>query len=368
MRNVVRLDDLSPVIRYQPGVWHTGLASEDPYAPQYSDGGTYTTTNTTGASVSIAWNGTGIAVYGAKRINHGNYTVSLDNAKPATLRGFSRPRQFGVALFKAHNLTNSHHVATLSDASSTNFDIDYVDLETQVGQTAIRLEDTDAAFQYLPQSAWSTTSNLIKSFSGNSGHVSSATKATVELRFTGNAIDVFGLVCPACGSFSVQLDGTALDGTFSAYNSVWSRPQTMLYMARNLGDGEHRLVLTSQDTKALSIDYAVAHTRGPGEGDNASSNRVSPGTIAGAVVGGMVVVLAVIGAALWARRRRKGRHITAYSEGSPPSTVGRDPYDNKNGELDPPVGPPPYEPPRFGSIGRHNPAADNPLKQTSELY
>ncbi|EJD42605.1 hypothetical protein AURDEDRAFT_126404 [Auricularia subglabra TFB-10046 SS5] len=276
MRNLVRLDDLSPVIRYQPDAWHTGQASKDPQGSLYSDGGTFMTTHTSGASASIAWNGTGITVYGAKRPNHGDYTVSLDGAKPRKFSGRTKPGQFGVPLFKESDLVNGPHTIAITDASSSYLDIDWVEIDTEVGETATRLEDGDAtSFKYSPQPAWQTTSSHFTSFSGKSGH------SSVEITFHGDAIDVFGLVCPECGSFSVRVDGAAIEGTFSTQSAAWTKPQTMLYFARNLGEGTHRVELTSEDSGMLAIDYAVTHSQvpsGTGPGDNGAGRILNRAT------------------------------------------------------------------------------------------
>lgn len=87
----------------------------------------------------------------------------------------------------------------------------------------------------------------------------SSAQATATLKFTGSAVDLYGLVCSTCGEYWVSVDG-ATPVTLNAYNNAWTKPQTLMYMARNLVEGPHTITLTNlaaTNGNMLNVDYAV---------------------------------------------------------------------------------------------------------------
>lgn len=77
----------------------------------------------------------------------------------------------------------------------------------------------------------------------------------------GSHVELFGMVGPSCGPYTVQLDN-GLSRTFNASRDKLS-PQTILYEGTGLNPGEHTLRITNSPFSGqnLSIDYAVV--RGP---------------------------------------------------------------------------------------------------------
>lgn len=57
--------------------------------PSYSNGGTFTLTNATSATATFEFNGTGVWLYGAKRPNHGTYSVLMDGENAGNMSGSS---------------------------------------------------------------------------------------------------------------------------------------------------------------------------------------------------------------------------------------------------------------------------------------
>lgn len=102
-------------------------------------------TQTRGATASFTFNGTSIEVKGAKRNNHGNYTVELDGNIVAQSNGFSDPPQFQVDLFARHNLSEALHTVVLRNSGLEDefLDIDCV-RPHRLSQTGLPLTHSHA--------------------------------------------------------------------------------------------------------------------------------------------------------------------------------------------------------------------------------
>lgn len=263
----VQLDDISPLIQYK-GAWRAGTR-DDPRFTDYSNGGTFTLTTSNDASATISWNGTGITVYGAKRPNHNRYSVTLNNGLPRIFDGQGE-EQFGQALYSIHNLDDGPHTVVVKDASTSPdsglsfFDIDYVELDTEVnGSHSIQIEDFEPAFQYAPSiEQWKSGDNLLVDSDG-SAHTTTTKDAAMTLYFSGSAVDLRGRVCATCGQYGVSIDGGP-EEIFSARNLAWNKDQQLLYVSRGLGEGIHHLRVRNVDGRTLGISSAVVYGNNPG--------------------------------------------------------------------------------------------------------
>lgn len=74
MKVQVTLDDISPLISYH-GDWRAGSSKDDSEASLYSDGGTFSVTQSNDAYATVNFIGTNITVFGSKRGNHSAPTV-----------------------------------------------------------------------------------------------------------------------------------------------------------------------------------------------------------------------------------------------------------------------------------------------------
>lgn len=83
------------------------------------------------ANVSFTFYGTGVQIYGAKRSNHGNYQIKIDQTVYSPVSGNAAdPGTFQTALFSAPSLNLGYHTVTMTNLGSSpgsNFlDIDFV--------------------------------------------------------------------------------------------------------------------------------------------------------------------------------------------------------------------------------------------------
>ncbi|KAJ7730146.1 hypothetical protein B0H16DRAFT_1469726 [Mycena metata] len=320
------IDDTSPLIQYV-GIWGAGT-NVDPLKHlrvtlnpvtlprlfnsdlcRYSNGGTFTLCNTLGSSATFTFNGTQVYVYGAKRDNHGPYSVTLDGTTTA-FNGFSETALW-TTLFVSDVLAQGMHTITITWTSNV----------AEQGETPT-IEDTANGFSYEPKGAWGTDleAAVLSGFSSGSGHVTFASGAFASLTFKGDVVTIFGAVGPSIAPYSVQLDGV-FHGKLNATKPLYT-PQVALYHANNLGTGLHTLVLTSQpaEREVLAIDYAqVAAVSQPSARVGSANKRQSViGPAVGGVVGGVTflgfVILVLYVAQRRAHRARQRNGMLAVSQ------------------------------------------------------
>ncbi|KAH7098713.1 hypothetical protein BKA62DRAFT_773122 [Auriculariales sp. MPI-PUGE-AT-0066] len=347
------LDDVSPLIQYT-GDWRAGSKTPgplfDPYFDRYSDGGTFSLTKVNGASATISFYGTRISVYGAKRPNHGTFTTELDGQPVLYGTGHGDPEEFRQAIYTSPILTNNQHTLVITDASGSTdpeqsyFDIDYAIIESNIdGGNKVSVEDTESAWQFTPANAWNTVPQQLASFSQGSGHSTSTPQSAATLFFTGAAIDIYGLVCPTCGSYWVSVDG-ADAVSYTGYNAAWTKAGSLLFSARGLDEGAHNVTLTNLATNngnTLALDYAVVHgespaggkpttavTTGNGNADTAQQNNAAEGSktptgaIVGGVVGGLLIVIIGLCLLIFLMRRRRKQQADDAST-APPMSIAQ---------------------------------------------
>ena len=102
---------------------------------RYDNNGTWRFTRELGAFAAFYFKGTSVWIYGAKRDNHGEYTVELDTQPYPPIDGFSDVGLFQQVLFSAVELDNtrSHLVMiqnTYTDVARPYLDIDSVSIMT----------------------------------------------------------------------------------------------------------------------------------------------------------------------------------------------------------------------------------------------
>ncbi|KII92353.1 hypothetical protein PLICRDRAFT_37120 [Plicaturopsis crispa FD-325 SS-3] len=325
------IDDISPFINYAPAAaWRPGTLASDPSALQYSNGGTFTLTQTYGATASFSFNGTAVWVFGAKRFNHGPYNVTLDSETMITLNGHASPDVFQTPLFASGTMKQGLHHVTIANAFTDNaanfIDIDYITWTSDIGTdteniSGTTVQDTDGSFSYQPALAWSTSPPSVGSYSGGSGHGTFTDQASVSYAFTGDAVSIFGTVGPQNGNYSVTID----QSPSVMYNATRTNliSQVLIYYADNLGPGKHNVTLTNKPSSAnqgLNIDYAVVSTV-PSVNDpsKSKSKGISGGAIGGIVTG--VVVLLLLALILFRALRRR-RQNAYYAGGEKTEILG----------------------------------------------
>jgi hypothetical protein len=140
------IDDTSPLIQYKPiEAWFEGNSTTDQGYTKYvycvlissqfthrytrsywGAGGTKTWTQSVNATASFKFNGTSVTIRGARRGNHGKYTVTLDGVTQ-TFDGYAEdPGEFQAKLFWQSNLTQGMHEVVVQNTAGNFLDIDCV--------------------------------------------------------------------------------------------------------------------------------------------------------------------------------------------------------------------------------------------------
>ncbi|KAG1742918.1 hypothetical protein EDB19DRAFT_1907403 [Suillus lakei] len=279
------VDDKSPLIHYD-STWAAGNSGDDNLADQYFRG-TFQTSNVTGSVATFSFNGTAFWIYGAKRTNHGTYTVTVDNANFAGNTGQSNTNLFQQVLFNQSGLTQGLHTVSITNTATTSanpyVDIDMVAWQTEFNGTQLvteTVDDADPRFQY-QEPAWSTNPNNVNLFNNGTGHSTSVSDASVTFTFTGmssESVSIFGTVGPGNGLYTVSLDS----GQVTQYNATTYLTfyEVMLYHADNLGSGQHQLTLINlpqTNGQTLDIDYALL-TSSANSSSSSGSTSSPPGS------------------------------------------------------------------------------------------
>ncbi|KAG2361343.1 hypothetical protein BDR07DRAFT_1287489 [Suillus spraguei] len=265
------IDDKSPLIHYD-STWAAGNSGDDSLADQYFRG-TFQTSIITNSIATFSFNGTAFSIYGAKRGNHGSYTVTVDGydyVGYTAYSGQSNISLFQQVLFNRSGLTQELHTISLTNTGVTGSGNPYVDIDMVTWQTEFNgtqlvtetVDDADTRFQY-QEPGWNTNPTGVNLFNNGSGHSTSISNASVTLTFTvTESVSVFGTVGPSNGLYSVSLDSQpAYQYNASTYLTFY---EVMLYHADNLGPGQHQLTLMNlPDTngQSLNIDYAQLISR-----------------------------------------------------------------------------------------------------------
>lgn len=89
----------------------------------------FTATNIAGAVASFTFNGTGVQIFGAKRGNHGEYQIKVDDSLFPPVSGKATdPGLFQQPLFSTTGLNQGLHLVTLTNQENAFVDIDFVRL------------------------------------------------------------------------------------------------------------------------------------------------------------------------------------------------------------------------------------------------
>ncbi|WVQ94752.1 hypothetical protein IAU59_001833 [Kwoniella sp. CBS 9459] len=149
----VTLEDNLPSIIYSGG-WDGDDHKGDTKIQEYSNAN-FHASETQGDSLLFSWNGGPIWLYGAKRPNHGHFSVSLDGAEKMFKSGFAPSNQFKALLWSSGDLPDGQHEVVIvnekghaqTDQALAWFDLDYIIVQAdpaKFGTAAEQKQDTDA--------------------------------------------------------------------------------------------------------------------------------------------------------------------------------------------------------------------------------
>jgi len=309
----VTVKDVSPLISYSSG-WSDG--SGDAAASSYT-GSRFHATQAADAHATLTFYGTACYFVGAKRTNHGRFTVTLDNATTPLDGNTPPPDQFQQTLFSKAGLPLANHTLTITngDTAGQFVDIDYLVFTTGDGKsdapTNSTFDDTDTRITY-SGTDWTLQSNSIAAsqYHNNTFHTTTKGNAQANISFEGNAAYVFGGTGKTHGPYTVSVDNgppVGLNGTTITQENF----QVLLYYTGTLASGTHHLVVTNmQDGQSLDVDFVSSVTfadsiSAPASSSNPRGTAKTP-VIAG-TISGVCIAIAWTIALIWFWLRRKKR-------------------------------------------------------------
>ncbi|WVF67154.1 hypothetical protein IAT40_001900 [Kwoniella sp. CBS 6097] len=157
----VTLEDNSPSIIYT-GAWDGDEHKGDTKVPEYSNANSHAT-RTQSDSLLFSWTGGPIWLYGAKRPNHGHFSVSLDGAEKVFKSGFAPSDQWKALLWSSGDLQEGKHEVVVvnerghaqTDEALAWFDLDFIKVQADPEQFSVapdqsRGKDQDSGTEQRP--------------------------------------------------------------------------------------------------------------------------------------------------------------------------------------------------------------------------
>ncbi|KAF9070098.1 hypothetical protein BDP27DRAFT_1447191 [Rhodocollybia butyracea] len=274
-------EDCSPLLSYYPpGAW-LDASSNDTFLSAYS-GSSFHSTNTSGATVTVTFNGTGITFLGGHRPNYGTYLISVDGQTVAN-ESSAGPDIFQQVLGSAYELSNGQHTAILTSSSDLTIDIDAVYIQTEIGESGSvvlsihdilkylsvpyssqlsrsMIDDSNSSFVY--SSGWDV--NEKDYFLNNTLHYTSTAGANASISFSGDAFALYGTVSEDHANVSLSIDGKSVNVLAGAPTVSTLHTEVLLYYAQGLGSNQHTLTVSadphSSATPFIDIDALVVYS------------------------------------------------------------------------------------------------------------
>ncbi|KAG6888075.1 hypothetical protein C0992_009694 [Termitomyces sp. T32_za158] len=299
---LLTVDNESPLVEYDPpGAWSYHNIDTDPSTDQFGANlfhrMTFSKTQNPEATMTFAFEGVDVTIYGSRNTGHGDFTVTIDG-QSYTGHGAGTPT-LQTPVFSANkSLSPGKHTMTISNQGDSTFVIDYLTWVSNVNSNKTGfpfmtvVDDTDSAFQY-PKGNWSSPAD-VNLFYNITGHSTPELGSTVTLTFAGVYTS-----CPDNGLYSVQLDNGPLE-KYSALTKTRG-VKSLLYYGSNIGEGNHSIAIVNGGNSHLEVDYANIYTL------SLDSLALPAGTIAGISVAAAsaVILMFLAGYFLGLRRQRK---------------------------------------------------------------
>lgn len=274
------VEDSSPLITYAPaGSWSD--SPNDPLLSAYS-GGSYHATSSQGATATFSFVGSGITIFGGRRPNYGAYTVSIDGQNIQTGTSQTSQDLTRQPLASASGLTYGSHTLVLTNTGGAPVDIDSIDFQTNGGPSgpipvAKDFDDSDPVMSYSPSpAAWQT--NTRGDFFGNTLHFTQTPGASASMKFSGQAVAVYGTVSPDHADMVLNIDAqeVTLQGGANGFASS-VHPDVLLFYRGDLDGSEHTITMSAASQPGtgpfIDLDRVTVFTSsGPPDSGVASSS------------------------------------------------------------------------------------------------
>jgi hypothetical protein len=227
------------------GSWSTGTLPAGSYS-----GGSYGYSTATGASVTIAFNGTSLDWLAKTSPTPGTATVSVDGAASVPVNLSTSATVYKTKVWGTGPLPEGLHTVKITRSAGT-LNVDAFDVSGSVAALT-RQEETSGALLY--SGVWGSVNNSLAS--GSYYRATSAVGAAVTVNFTGQRLDVLAITGPAMGAADFSVDGGAVT-TVDLYSATASYKQRV-WTTGELPAGLHTVTIVrnaaSPTGSYLSLD------------------------------------------------------------------------------------------------------------------
>ncbi|GJJ05910.1 hypothetical protein Clacol_000097 [Clathrus columnatus] len=264
--------DPSPLISYSPGQWVEGSSTNDSHAADYS-GGSFKVTSDAGSTATLSFVGTSITIFGAKRPNHGSYSVALDDG-PEFVGNGNGDNIFQFPLWNAQNLSNTQHSVVMTNLPTHRgkfLDIDFISIGRELGPPGFTGEISEAPIDdgspfVVYKGSWTNVSGITPLTAFNSTlHSTTQAGSSVSVFFQASSIELYGLYVNA--PFQVSLDDQLprdLAGPNVDLDAREEHPETLLYLADGLDENTTHVVTLTNSVSNIGrpffFDFAIARS------------------------------------------------------------------------------------------------------------
>lgn len=307
----ITLNDTSPVFAYYP--YYDGFGTGNGWQIWYSETGYNTVfanpgvgisahiTSLPGANVTLSFYGTGIELHGTANCT---FDVSVDGIFSSSLSSTSD------VLYSQQTLSEGTHSLTLTAHPASGQQLAFENAVIYIAQAVpqmVSYSNTNTTFLNYTGN-WTTATDT--HVPGSTFHTTKTMGSSVTTTFGGSsAVIVQGIVNWGNWQYTVSLNGT--QSVLNA-SSFWFIPDTTLFYQGGL-DPTQNYVLniadTSEDGNILEINSVKLYQ--PQQTTLSSPSKPSnTGEIAGAIVGGVILLALVVGFLFWRRSQRLKRVIS----------------------------------------------------------
>jgi hypothetical protein len=216
--------------------------------------------NTNNATVNFRFTGTQVKLYGAKDPGHGIAAISIDGGSETNVDYYASSRQGQQLMYTSPTLSSGSHTVKVrltgtknAASSGTYITVDRADIAGSSGAET-------SSLTVLNNNAIGTGNNQLE-FSSNwvygpncgggcyngDDHYANATNATLQIRFTGTQVKLYGAKDPGHGIAAISIDnGSETNVDYYAPNRIG---QQVMYVSPTLPSGSHTLKLRVTGTK-----------------------------------------------------------------------------------------------------------------------
>ncbi|KAL7421301.1 hypothetical protein Q5752_004186 [Cryptotrichosporon argae] len=315
------IDDAATSLIYYSGTsWCVlGAGVYDPDTSDYHNATFHTSVND-GEYAVIAWYGTDIAIYGARRPNHGIYGIVVDGGAASYYSGYNANATFQQVLYESSGLAEADHTLTLANANSKNTAAYPTDVWVDLDFVAVSGTLKDAASAATSSSSTAVAAVTTTSATSSAAAATTSTSATSSTTSTTPSSSSYWppSATPTSTFTSASTSASAAQPSSAPISSASSSTYTSSAASSAAASTTLALMApdaqysATSDTLATTGEPTTATNTGAGAGatqaadlTSTSSTHTTTVAVSVAVIVISAAVVATVAGLWWWRRRQR---------------------------------------------------------------